>query len=237
MTATSASPRRILVVNPASNPALTDRIAATLTPLTLAGGPVFDCRTLAEGPPVIKSQQHVDRLIPPLLDLIAAETGAKAAPKAGGLPPPAAVVIACFSDPGLMAAREIAGCPVLGIAESGVLLALTRGQSFGVISMAKATIPRHLRLYGAMGVLDRLADDQAVDLDPADMADTARTVTRMAEIGRRLRDDAGADVILLGCSGMAACRAPLEDVLGMPVVEPVQSAATLALGRVLLATA
>ena len=39
------------------------------------------------------------------------------------------------------------------------------------------------------------------------------------------------------CSGMAACRAPLEDVLGMPVVEPVQSAATLALGRVLLATA
>ncbi len=58
---------------------------------------------------------------------------------------------------------------------------------------------------------------------------------RMVEVGRTLRDGHGADVVLMGCAGMARFRAPLEDALGIPVVEPTQAAATMAVGRVRLA--
>ena len=57
----------------------------------------------------------------------------------------------------------------------------------------------------------------------------------MIDTGRRLVADHGADVIIMGCAGMAQYRKPLEDSLGVPVVEPTQAAAGMALTRVLLA--
>jgi Asp/Glu/hydantoin racemase len=56
----------------------------------------------------------------------------------------------------------------------------------------------------------------------------------MIAAGRRLRDDKGADVLVMGCAGMAQFRDPLQDALGVPVVEPSQAATAMALGRVLL---
>jgi Asp/Glu/hydantoin racemase len=57
----------------------------------------------------------------------------------------------------------------------------------------------------------------------------------MIETGRALRDRDGADVLILGCAGMAGRRAALEDALGLPVVEPCQAATAMALGRIALA--
>ena len=42
----------------------------------------------------------------------------------------------------------------------------------------------------------------------------------------------GADVLVLGCAGMARYRAPLAAALGMPVVDPTQAAVTMAIGAV-----
>jgi allantoin racemase len=69
----------------------------------------------------------------------------------------AGFVIACFGDPGLHALRDQTALPVLGIQEAAVMTALTLGHRFGVISILPASVPRHLRSFGAMGVLDRLA--------------------------------------------------------------------------------
>ena len=43
-----------------------------------------------------------------------------------------------------------------------------------------------------------------------------------------------ADVLVMGCAGMARFREPLERELGIPIVEPTQAAVTMALGRVRL---
>jgi allantoin racemase len=56
----------------------------------------------------------------------------------------------------------------------------------------------------------------------------------MTEIGRELRDRHGADVIVMGCAGMARYRADLEMAVNLPVVEPTQAAVTMAIGRVRL---
>ncbi len=135
-----------------------------------------------------------------------------------------AFVIACYSDPGLHAAREITTKPVLGIAECGILTAMTLGQRFGVISILKKSIPRHLRYVGQMGVADRMAGDRAIGLGVVELSDEARTFSRMAEVAAELRDEDGADVLVMGCAGMARYRDRLQRHVGLPVVEPSQAA-------------
>jgi Asp/Glu/hydantoin racemase len=218
--------QRILVINPNSTQAVTDGMDRALEPLRLSGGPSFECVTLREGPPGIQSQRDVDSVIGPLTRLIA-ERDADCS----------AFVIACYSDPGLFSAREVTNKPVLGISECGVLTALTLGHRFGVIAILAQSIPRHLRYLGAMGVMGRLAAELPVGLQVTELADAARTRQRMVDTGRRLVEEHGAHVIVMGCAGMAQYRAPLEDALGVPVVEPTQAAAGMALVRVRLAAA
>jgi Asp/Glu/hydantoin racemase len=190
----------------------------------MAGGPAIECITLAEGPPGIETQQHVDSVVAPLLRRVAERQGDCAA-----------FVIACYSDPGLYSLREATRKPVLGISECGILTALTLGQRFGVIAILRQSIPRHLRYIGALGVADRLAGELPVGLGVTELADGRKTFGRMVEVGRTLREQHGADVVVMGCAGMARYRKPLQDELGVPVVEPTQAAVAMAIGRVRLA--
>jgi allantoin racemase len=213
----------IYVINPNSNKSVTAGIDAAVAPLRSADGPAIACVTLLEGPPGIQSQRDVDGIVGPLLKQ-AASLESEAA----------AFVVACFSDPGMHALREQSARPVLGIAECGVLTALTLGQRFGVIAILPTSVPRHLRYFGAMGVLDRFAADLSIGLGVSELSDEQRTLGRMIDVGRTLRDAHGADVLVMGCAGMARFRETLERELGIPVVEPTQAAVTMAVGRVRL---
>lgn len=213
----------IVVINPNSTEAVTAAIDVAMEPLRLAGGTKIVCQTLREGPPGVESQYDSDSVIEPLCRTIAAQDNT-----ASGF------VLACFSDPGLYSARETTAKPVLGIAESGILTALTLGQRFGVISILAKSVPRHLRYYGAMGVAGRLAADLPIGLGVTELGDPGKTFGRMVEVGEALRDRHGADVLVMGCAGMARYRDRLEAALRIPVVEPTQAATVMALGRVRL---
>ena len=202
---------------------MTRGIDEACTPLRMAGGPAIECATLKEGPPGIETQQHVDGLVQPLLSFVREKEKQYAA-----------FVIACYSDPGLHSVREATRKPVLGIAECGILTALTLGQKFGVIAILQKSIPRHLRYMGALGVMDRLAAELPVGLGIAEMSDEKKTFGRMVEVGKTLRAEHGADVVVMGCAGMARYRKALQDAIGIPVVEPTQAAVTMAIGRVRL---
>jgi len=213
----------IYVINPNSTQAVTDGIDEALEPLRSSDGPQIECVTLAEGPPGIESQRHVDGVVAPLCKRAAAlENGA------------AAFVIACFSDPGLHSLREQSARPVFGISECGVLTALSIAQRFGVIAILPASIARHRRYFGAMGVFDRFAGEIAINVGVTELANEERTFSRMADCGQKLRDVHSAEVLVMGCAGMAKYRAPLEDALRIPVVEPTQAAVAMAIGRVRL---
>jgi allantoin racemase len=213
----------ILVINPNSSESMTRVIDEACEPLRIAGGPAIDSATLKEGPPGIETQQHVDGLISPLVSYVRKQEKDYDA-----------FVIACYSDPGLHSVREVTKKPVLGIAECGILTALTLGQKFGVIAILKKSIPRHLRYMGALGVMDRLAAELPVELPVLELSDEKKTFGRMTEVGRALKEEHGADVVVMGCAGMARYRKPLQDAIGIPVVEPTQAAVTMAIGRVRL---
>ncbi|NKX43790.1 aspartate/glutamate racemase family protein [Roseicyclus persicicus] len=212
----------LFVINPNSSDTVTAGIAQAIAPLHGMGTPI-DCLTLPEGPPGIESQAQADETIAPMLRL-----AARLEPEAAGF------VIACFGDPGVHALRDRTAKPVLGIQEAAVATALTLGQRFGIIAILPASIPRHLRSLGAMGVLDRLAGDRALGLGVAELADPATTGARLVETGRALKDTDGAEVLILGCAGMARYRPMLEAALQIPVIDPCQAAVAMALGRIAL---
>jgi allantoin racemase len=216
----------IVVINPNSSEAVTAAIDRAIAPLRMAGGPAIECVTLAEGPPGIETQAHVEQVVQPISRLIRArEENA------------AAFVIACFSDPGLQLAREATSRPVLGIAECGMLTALTLGERFGIVSILAGSVPRHLRYVRQLGLAARFAGDLPIGLGVAELGDEGRTLVRMSAIGAELRDHHGADVLVLGCAGMAQYRHQIEHAIGLPVVDPTQAAVTMAIGAVRLAEA
>lgn len=211
----------LIVINPNSNTAVTAGIDRAVAPLRAWGRPIL-CQTLEQGPPGIESQMQADLAIPHLID--AAQQHHTAA----------GFVIACFGDPGLHALRDVTDRPVIGIQEAAVLTALTLGHRFGIIAILPNSIPRHLRSLGAMGVTDRLAGDRALGLSVADLADAERSLAAMIDTGKTLRDRDGADVLIMGCAGMADYRATLESETGLPVVEPCQAGAAMALSQIAL---
>ena len=218
---TRPMPAPIVVINPNSTRAVTDGMSEAVESLRRPGGPAIECVTMEGGPPGVETQMDAESVVLPICDYVHGRND-----DAG------AFVIGCYSDPGLHAAREVARVPVFGIAESAMATALTRGDRFGVISILPGSVPRHLRQVRAMGLESRLAGDLPVGLGVTELGGEDEVYERMEETGRRLRDECGADVVILGCTGMAHFRRPLEAALGLPVVEPTRAAVALALGVV-----
>jgi Asp/Glu/hydantoin racemase len=211
--------KRILVVNPNSNEAVTQGLRDALECFHNPLGPEVVCRTLTEGPFGVETQEHVESVALPLRRLVDGDNDS------------AAFVIACYSDPGLHVCREGTSRPVFGIAECGVLTALARADTFGVIAIKSRSIPRHYRYMRQMGLTDRLVSERALEMSVAETASGEGTLARMIEIGGLLKAD-GARAIVMGCAGMARHRKPLEDALGVPVIDPTQAAVAMAIGTV-----
>jgi allantoin racemase len=214
--------QRIRVINPNSNDVVTQGLDAALSPLRFTNGPEIVCSTLPEGPIGIETQADVDSAVMPLLRLIEADNASDA------------FVIACYSDPGIHACREGTSRPVFGIAECGVLTALARADRFGVIAIGQCSIARHMRYLRQMGLTDRFAGERPLDMSVAESTSGDKTLDRMVEVGRRLRDNDGAGAVVMGCAGMARHRSALEQALGVPVIDPTLAAVAMAIGTVQL---
>ena len=212
---------RILVINPNSTEAVTAAIREAVAGVPGAAAVRIDCMTLAEGPPGIETDLHVRQVVAPLVALVRREA-----------PASAAIVDACFSDPGLSELKAATDRPVFGIGECAYRAAAGGGRRFGVISILAGAIPRHRRYVDSLGLGDRLAGDLAVGLGVVELADAARAGDRLEETGRRLRDVHGAQALVLGCAGMADYCAGLEAALGIAVIEPSRAAVAAAVAAI-----
>ena len=211
---------RILFLNPNCSTACSDGIDAAIAPFRRPAGPVLDVVTLTEGPVAIYSWRDWHAVVEPLCRRIGAETAD-------------VYVIACASDPGIEAARIVTDRPVLGVFRSAVAEAVARAERFGVIAIVEASRARHLGALRAMGLEDRLAAEMALNLSMDALLDPILARTRLIDAARHCVS-AGAGVVILGCTGMAHHRAAIEADCGVPVIEPCQAAAALAVGHVLI---
>ncbi|MBH68949.1 MAG: Asp/Glu racemase [Rhodospirillaceae bacterium] len=214
---------RIIVINPNSTKNVTDAMDKAFEPLRIKGAPLIESITNSGGPPGIECQQDADGVAIQIVNLI------KKHEKRAN-----AFVVACFSDPGIYAAREVTKKPVFGIAESSILTALSLGDRFGIIAILERSIPRHLRYIRSLGLEARLAGDLAIGVGVTALNNEVDTFARMEDVGKELRDERGASVLIMGCAGMASYRLRLQDRLGVMVIDPSQAAVSMAVSAIQL---
>ncbi|PMR71923.1 aspartate/glutamate racemase family protein [Halomonas heilongjiangensis] len=139
-----------------------------------------------------------------------------------------AYVIACFGDPGLMAARELTRAPVLGIAEAAFHMASLISTRFSIVTTLGRTgiIAEHLlEQYGFRHHCRRVRAAEIPVLDLEENGDAA--LSRLIGECRRARDEDGIGAIVLGCGGMADLTDEIAREVGLPVVEGVTAAVKL----------
>lgn len=140
-----------------------------------------------------------------------------------------ATVIACFDDPGLAAAREVAAGPVIGIAQAAIQVAQTLAARFSVVTTLPRSVPiieDLLHDYGAARHCRRVRSVNLPVLALEDRPDEA--YSRLLHEIRRAAQDDGAEAVVLGCAGMAEMCERLQAETGMPVIDGVVAAVKLA---------
>ncbi|MDG5482934.1 aspartate/glutamate racemase family protein [Mycolicibacterium gadium] len=135
-------------------------------------------------------------------------------------------VIACFGDPGLDAARELAQGPVIGIAEAAMHTASHLGRGFSVVTTLARTVGRAADLAEHYGMQRFCRGIHACDIPVLDLDTDPVARKVVTEACHDAIEADGSDVVVLGCAGMADMCAQISAELGVPVVDGV-SAATL----------
>ena len=210
---------KILIINPNTDQSFTELIGNSAA-LVAAEGTAVRCLSAPNAPLFIENYRDDVLCAPGMMALVKEwehETDA--------------FVIACTCDPNLDILRELTDKPVLCAGECSMLLSLTLGGCFSVLQTTAHSVPmkRHLvRKYGFEG---RCASVVAIDesLGSAGGAMSNRTMEdRLYEAGKIAVERDGAEVLALGCAGLAGLDARLRERLGVPVVDGVAASVKIA---------
>ncbi|MBB3190472.1 aspartate/glutamate racemase family protein [Halomonas cerina] len=208
----------IRVINPNTTAGMTATIGEAATRIASPGTRISATQP-AHGPVSIES--HFDEAI--------SAVGVLEEVLAGERDDADAYVIACFGDPGLLAARELTRAPVIGIAEAAFHIATLISTRFSVVTTLGRTgiIAEHLLdQYGFRHHCRRVRAAEIPVLDLEENGDAA--LERLIAECRRARDEDGVGAIVLGCGGMADLTDEIGEAVGLPVVEGVTAAVKLA---------
>jgi allantoin racemase len=208
---------RIKLVNPNTTATMTAMMADCARAVAAPGTQVVASNP-SMGPPSIEGWYDEALAVPGLLAEIAAG-------EAEGC---AGYVIACFGDPGLYAAREIARGPVVGIAEAAMHAASLVAPSFSVVTMLGRTRGMAWHLAERYGMRRFCRSVRAANIPVLELAvPGSRARGLIAAECREALDIDGADAIVLGCAGMADLATELSRAVGAPVIDGVTAAVKL----------
>ncbi len=207
---------RIKLINPNTTTAMTLSMAAAASEVAAAGTEI-DAVTSDSGP--VSIEGHYDEAIGVLglLDAVRSDPAADA------------YIIACFGDPGLLAARELTSAPVLGIAEAAMHAASFIATSFSIVTTLDRTRVIAEALVRNYGMRDFCRRVRATDVPVLDLEDASGRVNDiiLAECQRAVGEDRSG-AIVLGCAGMAGLVDHLKPRLPVPVIDGVTVAVKFA---------
>jgi allantoin racemase len=209
---------QIRVINPNTTLAMTTKIGAAAQRIAAPGTDIAATQP-ASGPVSIES--HFDEAI--------SAVGVLEEVLAGERDGVDAYIIACFGDPGLLAARELTRAPVIGIAEAAFHMAALISTRFSIVTTLGRTgiIAEHLlEQYGFRHHCRRVRAAEIPVLDLEENGEMA--LNRIIDECRRARDEDNIGAIVLGCGGMADLTGEISRAVGLPVIEGVTAAVKLA---------
>ncbi|WP_405056807.1 aspartate/glutamate racemase family protein [Kribbella sp. NBC_01505] len=207
---------RLKIINPNTTTSMTVKIGKYARAVT---GPdvTVDATSPRQGPVAIESHVDAALAVPGVLEEIAS---GEAAGYDG-------YVIACFGDPGLKPARELARGPVVGIAEAAMRTAAYLGRGFSVVTTLSRTVGHAWDLADQYGVARQCLGIHACEIAVLDLETDSRARATVLQACKQALAKDGSDAIVLGCAGMADLCHDLSAELGVSVVDGV-AAATVA---------
>ena len=206
---------RLLVVNPNSTASMTEKIGAAARRVAAPGTEIVAVNP-ARGPASIEGFYDEAQSLAGMLDVIRRTPGFDA------------VVIACFDDTGLDAARCLTDRPVVGIGEAAYHMASMISNKFSVVTTLARSVPaleHNLHRYGLINRCARVRSSEVAVLELEQPGSGARARIS-AEIGRAVAEDR-AEAIVLGCAGMTDLADALTAEHGLPVLDGVSCAVGL----------
>ena len=143
-----------------------------------------------------------------------------------------AIIINCFGDVAVDAAREVTDVAIIGPGSSSMALAQLLGHNFSVVTVLSRLAPLIDRIAAKLGTT-RLTSVRAVDIPVLELQDRPKTVAKLTKESVKAIKDDGAHVIILGCTGMAGLADQIKHELAdqgynIPVVDPLIVALKLA---------
>ncbi len=208
---------RIKIINPNTTWSMTEKIGACARAVAHSGTEIVAVSP-GMGPVSIESHYDEALAVPGLLQEIAAG-------ERDGID---GYVIACFGDPGLKAARELASGPVVGIAEAAMHLASMLGSRFSVVTTLGRTMGQAWHLAEIYGMERFCANVRACELPVLELEEPgSRARERIVDECRLALEQDGSDCIVLGCAGMTDLCAHIEQLLGVPVIDGVAAGTKL----------
>ncbi|PBC08691.1 aspartate/glutamate racemase family protein [Mesorhizobium sp. WSM3859] len=206
---------RILVINPNTTASMTAKIGGAAASVASDATEIFAVNP-ADGPPSIEGYFDEVFAIPGII----AEMG-----KA----PADAYVIACFDDTGLDAARCATEAPVIGIGEAAFHMASLVAGKFSVVTTLARSVPAIEHNLAKYGLASRCAKVRSSDVAVLELERPGSNARHRIsqEIARAISEDR-AEAIVLGCAGMADLAHSLSEEHGVPVLDGVVCAVTLA---------
>jgi allantoin racemase len=142
----------------------------------------------------------------------------------------AGVVVACYGPhPVIEALREALDVPCMGIMEASALYALPLGSRFSIVTTSPRWQPLLEEGVSLLGLESRCASVRSSGLAVLDLERLPLDEVRaqLAEEARAAVEEDGAEVILLGCAGMAGLQSAVAAAVEVPVVDPVSAGVTL----------
>ena len=207
---------RLLVVNPNTTASMTEKIGAAARRVASPGTEIIAVNP-ASGPASIQGFYDEAMSLAGLLDVIQRAQDYDA------------VIIACFDDTGLDAARCLTEKPVIGIGEAAYHYASMIANKFSVVTTLPRSVPaleHNLQRYGLIARCAKVRSSQVAVLDlEKPGSDACARIS--AEIGRAVAEDQ-AEAIVLGCAGMADLAESLSRDHQLPVLDGVSCAVGLA---------
>ncbi|WP_133691564.1 MULTISPECIES: aspartate/glutamate racemase family protein [Mycobacteriaceae] len=206
---------RIWVINPNTTQTMTDTIAKCAAAVVGSEVTVTGV-TSAIGPESIESYYDEALSVPGVLQAV----------QRGEREGVDGYVIACFGDPGLDAAREVAAGPVIGIAEAAMQAASHLGTGFSIVTTLTRTIGQSAHLAERYGMQRFCRGIHACEIPVLDLETDPDARKIITEACREAIENDRSDAVVLGCAGMADMCKEISAELGVPVVDGV-TAATL----------
>ncbi len=135
------------------------------------------------------------------------------------------VVIDCFGDPAVKAAREVVDIPVVGAAEPSMLFACSLGQRFSVVTVLRNVIPMIENIAKVLGVYEKLSSVRSVNIPVLELHDKEKLKSALYDEMVAAIEKDGAHVLVLGCTGMMGLASDLYNMLAengydVPVIDP-----------------